>query len=99
MAEHITADSLRERMENRLAYLHYNDQYHGRHAGVYEFLSEMLADDILEDDGASPTGGKVGGLLYKYRFMSRCGGSGTQQSASGSPTGQGSIFGGGVDWQ
>ena len=59
MAEHITADSLRERMENGLAYLHYNDQYHGRHAGIYEFLSEMLADDILEDDGASPTHGSV----------------------------------------
>jgi len=53
MAEPITADNLRARMENRLAFLHYNDQYHGRHAGVYEFLSEMLADDILEDDGSS----------------------------------------------
>ena len=28
MAEQITADYLRERMENRFAYLHYNDQWH-----------------------------------------------------------------------
>ena len=53
MAEPITADNLRARMKNRLAFHHYNDQYHGRHAGVYEFLLEILADDILEDDGAS----------------------------------------------
>ena len=35
MAEPITADNLRARMKNRLAFLHYSDQYHGRHAGVY----------------------------------------------------------------
>ena len=27
-----TADYLRERMLSRFVYLHYNDQYHGRHA-------------------------------------------------------------------
>ena len=53
MAEPITAESLRVRMESRFQYLHYNDQYHGCHAGQYDFLREVLADDILDDDGSS----------------------------------------------
>ena len=53
MVEPITAESLRVRMESRFHYLHYNDQYHGCHAGQYDFLREVLADDILDDDGLS----------------------------------------------
>ena len=49
----VTAANLQERMETRLAILHYNDQYNGRHAGEYDFLREMLTDDILDDDGSS----------------------------------------------
>ena len=70
MAEPITTDNLRARMENRLAFLHYNDQYHGRHAGVYEFLSEILADDILEDDGYTQGGDVIrGGLCLPEIFQ------------------------------
>jgi hypothetical protein len=48
----ITADALRERMESRLAYLHYNDQYHGRHFGEFEFLESVLSDGtcVLESE-------------------------------------------------
>ena len=56
MAEHglsVTAAELRERMESRFGILHYNDQYHGRHAGEFEFLETALADDIIADDGSS----------------------------------------------
>ena len=47
------ADYLRERMLSRFGYLHYNDQYHGRHAGEYDLLRELLADEVLDDDGSS----------------------------------------------
>ena len=47
------ADYLRERMISRFGYLHYNDQYHGRHAGEYDLLRELLADEVLDDDGSS----------------------------------------------
>ena len=33
----VTAANLQERMENRLAILHYNDQYNGRHTGECDF--------------------------------------------------------------
>jgi hypothetical protein len=46
-------DCLRDGMESRFGILHYNDQYNGRHAGEYDFLSEMLADEVIEDEGSS----------------------------------------------
>jgi hypothetical protein len=46
----ITADTLREWMESRFAYLHYNDQYHGRHLGEFEFLESVLSDGVLESE-------------------------------------------------
>ena len=49
----ITVDTLREHMSSRFRFLHYNDQYHGRHAGQYDLLREMLADDVIDDDGSS----------------------------------------------
>ena len=52
MAGQHTAEHLRDRMESRLGFLHYNDRYHGCHAGEYDFLLEFLADDIIEDDGS-----------------------------------------------
>ena len=56
MAEHglstVTAKDLRDRMESRFGFLHYNDGYSGRHASGYDFLSEMLADEVI-DDGSS----------------------------------------------
>ena len=59
MAEHelsqFSSADLRERMESRLAHLHYTEKFHGRHAGEYDFLETVLADDILEDDGSSGT--------------------------------------------
>ena len=53
MAEQHTAERLRNRMESRFGYLHYNDRYNGCHAGQYDFLMEMLADDVTEDAGSS----------------------------------------------
>ena len=53
MAEQYTADNLRDSMESQFGHLHYNDRYSGCHAGRYDFLLEMLADDIIEDDGSS----------------------------------------------
>jgi hypothetical protein len=49
----VTAAILRDRMESRFGYLHYNDQYNGRHADEYGLLEELLADEIIEDDGSS----------------------------------------------
>ena len=52
MADHvlsgISVEDLRARMESRFCFLHYNDRYHGCHAGEYEFLETMLADDVSE---------------------------------------------------
>jgi hypothetical protein len=57
MAEHglsgITVEHLRERMSSRFVHLHYNDQYHGSHAGEYAFLETMLSDDVIADEGSS----------------------------------------------
>jgi len=53
MAELITAENSRDRMLSRFYHIHYNDLYHGRHAGEFDFLLDMLADDILDDDGVS----------------------------------------------
>jgi len=60
MAEHelstITSLDLRERMESRLAHLHYIEKFNGRYLGEYEFLETVLADEILiEDEGTSPS--------------------------------------------
>ena len=59
MAEHelstITSTDLRERMESRFAHLHYTEKFHGRHAGEYDFLETVLADDVFEVDGSACT--------------------------------------------
>jgi hypothetical protein len=56
MAEHglqsIVGEELREDMESRFAYLHCNDKYNGRHAGEYDFLETILADEIVDDEGS-----------------------------------------------
>jgi len=56
MAEHelstITSTDLREGMESRFAHLHYTEKFNGRHAGEYDFLETVLADEIIEDDGS-----------------------------------------------
>ena len=63
MADYITAESLRESMHSHLAWLHYNDQYNGCHAGVYDFLLDGLSDEITDDDGSS--GAAMDGILVE----------------------------------
>ena len=56
MAEHevtitaVTAKSIRERMENRFAFLHDHDRYNGKDAGEYNILERVLADSFREEE-------------------------------------------------
>ena len=69
MAEHglstVTAKDLRDRMESRFGFLHYNEGYGGRHASDYDFLAEMLADEVI-DDGLSDSVTEDNGQLLLH---------------------------------